>query len=383
MNWRWFVPKNGPCCLILGMSVFIALFAPVHSFANRPTSYKLAHPVTWRYFLPTGEQPGWSTPYWVNLETSVQNVWNKPLTMTNLANGETIDFFADYEQTHAVLELGGAISERLAFSVEVPYAYMGGGFLDQFIDWFHVVVGSSRYRRNIFPTNDYNYSVTTNAVEAMNDEPQRDVSNIKAKLKYWAWKWEGTTPGACSCGFAVAAHGTFATKDNSEGRSGTNGENSYSASWHLGIPMFDQSSIWISSAVTNVENDNVFPNWPRNKWYQMYEFSMDVGITDSIGFILQIRADSPILNENLVRYEDAATDAKEKLDNRRASGWNALVHWRGSQAFGFRFRHSDTSMTQLLLLEDWTWGRFDQTNDRIFVHNAPDVAFTLQTSFGF
>ena len=115
----------------------------------------------------------------------------------------------------------------------------------------------------------------------------------------------------------------------------------------------------------------------------MYEFSMDASITDTLGFIVQVRADSPILNRHLVRYEDATVDLKQKLNNRRATGWNALVHWRGSESFGFRFLHNQTDMTQILIIEDWTVGNFDETSDRIFVNNAPDVAFTVQSSFGF
>ena len=92
--------------------------------------------------------------------------------------------------------------------------------------------------------------------------------------------------------------------------------------------------------------------------------------------------ESPLFDGNQLAIVDSTASEKEFILHRMASGWNSLIHWRGSQSLGFRYR-STNSQLNMLFLEDWGPGTYDENGDDTYVTNAPDVGVALQYAFSF
>lgn len=363
---------------------FICIFAlwlAVTDFAiaAMPTSFRQPHPLNWKHATPVGEMPGWVGDFWTFFEVSNANVWNAPLTMIDRRTGAEYRFEADYEQVSAILELGTALTERLALSLEVPFAFRGGGFLDNIIDGFHVFVGNRRFNRQFYPEDQNKMSTATDGVDYYNDKYKlNNVSNLKPKLKWWLWKWEGKTKGSCPCGLSLSAQVKVPVQDEKFG--GTTGEVDYSGLLHFGIPVGESSAIWLTAAYTRLGDDPSMKGWPRLRTQQMYELDFDIGVNRKWGLLIQGRAQSPFLNKDHLEYYNSSSDPNVIARDRAASGWNALVHWQGAQGFGLRYRPGDTSQINVLFAEDWGFGNYD-ADDGVYSNNAPDFNFIIQSSF--
>lgn len=340
------------------------------------TSYRNAHPIGWMHLLPVGETPGWSHPQWVNIELNHANVWNNEFTMTDRRNGSVYTYKADFEQSSAILELGWALTDELGLSLEIPYANRNGGFLDDFIDQFHVLIGSNRFLRHLNDPFDNDFSVRTDGQERLSSKHGQGVGGHKVKLKWWMWQWKSPTPGVCDCGFSLSAQVKFPTQKRGLGLS--SGSNDYSGLAHLGIPIGTLSGAWFTGAVSKIGNNETFHGWPRRTWLQMYELSLDIGFNKNLGLILQGRTESPLMMREHLNYNYTHSDAEGQKAERIASGWNSLVEWRGSQSIGLRWRWGEGSQVNLLMIEDWGLGDKDERNDKLYVNNAPDVAFISQ-----
>jgi hypothetical protein len=361
--------------------IFIQAFFSISANATAPTSFRQPNPIAWQHQLPTGEMPGWTNPFWFDFEVNTANVWNAPLTMTDKRNNNTYEYTGDYEQTSAILEIGGQIFPRVAFSIEIPYAYRGAGFLDDFIDDFHVAMGNRRFSRNEYPEFQTILSVKTNGEEFYPEQlPLRDVANLKPKLKFWLFKWYGEQEGSCPCGLSVSVQAKIPTVDEKYG--GTTGRADYSYLGHLGVPLFRSSAMWFTGAYTKLGNNPAIQTWPRKKSIQMYELNFDFAVTDGWGILLMGRAESPFLDSRAVGFTDASSDPVIVARNRAGSGFTGLVHWRGTEGLGLRYRSKAGDQTQFLVAEDWGFGNYD-TNDGVYSNGAPDVNFIFQTRFEF
>ncbi|MCB0340940.1 MAG: DUF3187 family protein [Pseudobdellovibrionaceae bacterium] len=366
---------------ILLAFVGFALFFGENSFAVVPTSYRVAHPIGGMHMLPPGEVPGWDNNFWLVYEMSHANIWNAPFTMENLKTGDTLTYTADYEQSYGNLEIGGAITPKIGLSFELPYAYRAGGGLDHMIDAFHLLINSDRYNREFYSTNQMNFSITKNGEEQIVPGSYNEGSgNFKTKLKIWWWKNLGKTKGSCPCGFATSFHVKAPTTTTPS--AWTSGTFDYTFMMHLGIPMGSASAFWWTSSVTHLGENILFEDWPRNDWPQMHEMSYDFAIDKNWGFLMQIRMESPLFDGNQLAIVDSTASEKEFILHRMASGWNSLIHWRGSQSLGFRYR-STNSQLNMLFLEDWGPGTYDENGDDTYVTNAPDVGVALQYAFSF
>lgn len=365
---------------ILFLAMGIGLWgAPLR--ASVPSSYRLPHPVGWMHMLPVGEVPGWQNDFWFQFDAGHSNVWNAPIEMQNIKDGTTYSYNADWAQTYGLLEVGAALTDRVALGIEVPYSHRGGGFLDQTIDSFHVMIGSDRFSRPDYPKNETSFAIGTNGTNYFEEYSYSGTGQIKAKIKFWWWKWLSAAEEICPCGLSTSVQ-VKSPVDRAK-QAFTTGDHDYSALVHFGVPLFSQSALWVTSAVTKLGDNPALAEWPRRKWHQMYELSLDLAIDQKWGFIFQVRAESPILNgENLAIVAEAETD-EEQLIERISSGWNSLVHWRGSEAFGFRYRPGAESQANFLVVEDWGVGPFDERGDRLYVNNAPDVVFLLQYAQSF
>ncbi|MGE4130571.1 MAG: DUF3187 family protein [Bdellovibrionales bacterium] len=344
-------------------------------------SYRNAHPIGWMHLLPVGETPGWSEPRWIDLELNHANVWNNQFSMTDKRTGDVYTYKADFEQSSAIYEFGWALSDSMAFALEVPYANRNGGFLDDFIDQFHVIIGSNRFLRHINDPFGNDFSIQTNGDEHLASQHGQGVGGFKAKLKFWLLKWRSPTPGVCDCGLGFSAQAKFPTQRSSGGLS--SGHNDYSGLVHLGVPMFKYVGVWATAGFTKLGANNNIEGWPRREWAQMYELSIDLGLGPNLGLLLQARTESPILMKEYVNYNYTFTNPEDQAQERIASGWNSLVEWRGSQSIGLRWRWGKGNQINLFMVEDWGLGDKDERNDKLYVNNAPDVAFISQWHFVF
>jgi hypothetical protein len=360
---------------------FINLFFLSFALSAIPTSYTLHHPISWMHLMPVGETPGWESRNWIHSELSHGNVWNAPITLFNNSNNKTLTYQADYSQTHLILEVGGEFSKSWAHSLVIPYAYRGGDGLDSFIDDFHTAFGFDRFNRNQYPEDQSHLSVNVNGEEIINDNSASGISNIKYKIKYWPWQLKGQQ-GQCACGFALSGQAKIPMDGRQRGLS--TGYGDYSLLWHLGIPIFSNSAIWLTSAVTRTEQNPYLEDFPRKKWHQMYELSTEWGLSNSWSFTFQVRMESPFLEKDQLEIVTLLTDQKSRIYERVSSGWNSLVHWRGSESFGFKYTSRSKNQQLLIqIIEDWALGNFDETGDDFYVNNAPDVGFSIQYNLNF
>ncbi len=357
--------------------IFVFIFIVLSGFnaaANKP-SYRLSHPIGWMHQLPVGEAPGWGKSLWFNLELNQGNVWNDEFNLTNDTTGQILTYQADFEQGSVIAEMGFALGKRLAVSVEAPFASRGGGVLDDFIDQFHILIGSERFQRNHNGDFGNRYEVKTSGTGQM-QPTLTAVGNVKLKMKYWMWQWRGSQNGSCECGFALSAQVKAPLAKSTSGWS--SGHYDYSLLAHLGAPLFTNSGVWATAGFTGLGKNDVFKDWPQRRWAQMYELTFDFGFGQKWGFIMQARAESPIMNKGELSYNYTTTDPRGQVAFRIASGWNSLVYWRGSQSLGPRWRSRNGHQINLLLVEDWGVGDHDNRQDNLYVNNAPDVAFVLQ-----
>jgi hypothetical protein len=363
-----------------GLVCLVIAFSAADAFSHR-TSYRNAHPIGWMHMLPVGETPGWSEPQWLNIELNHANVWNNSFEMTDRRTGDVYTYEADFEQSSSILETGWAFGRNLALALEVPYANRNGGFLDDFIDQFHVIIGSNRFLRHLNDRYDNRFSIKTNGEEQLSSQHGQGVGGLKTKLKLWLLQWRSPTPGVCDCGLAVSFQSKFPTQKHGVGLS--SGHNDYSGLLHAGAPLWKYAGIWATAGVTRLgENENL-KGWPRREWLQMYELTLDLGLGPNFGVILQARTESPILRKEDVDYNYTYTEKKDQTSERIASGWNSLVEWRGSQSLGLRWRWGKGSQVNFMIVEDWGLGDKDERNDALYVSNAPDVAFISQWHFVF
>ena len=360
-------------------AICLALFSSA-SFANI-TSFHVGNPVGWMHLLPTGEMPGWTGSAWTNIEISQSNVWNFQFDLKDKRNGNTYTYKADFEQSSAILELGAPISENLAFSLEIPYADRNGGFLDDFIDQFHVMIRTNRFYRDTNPKYGDSFIVQTNGANRMRTDRGQGVGNTKLKLKYWFLKYMSSTPGACDCGMAVSLQAKVPVQRAEFGLS--SGTMDYSALLHVGAPLFKSGAIWATTGVTKLGTNKVFGDWPARHWAQMYELSLDIGIAEGWGLILQGRYESPLFNKEYLGEQYASSSPAEQQIERGSSGWNGLTAWRGSESIGFRYRWGAGSQANFLFVEDWALGTGDGKGQWTYVNNAPDVMFISQFHFVF
>jgi len=261
--------------------------------------------------------------------------------------------------------------------VKIPHSYRSGGSLDSFIDGFHVLLGNRRFNRELYEFDEYHFSVKTNSEEYYTDnEALNGIANVKPKLKYWLWHWENDLmPG----GLAFSLQAKIPTQDDSF--AGTTGEVDYYALMHLGVPLGYQSGMWITGAYSYLSENPSMKDWPVNRNYQMYELSFDFHLVDEWSMGLMARAQSPYLDVDQLRYTDTETDPKQYVKNRTASGWNALVRWRGTEGLGFKYSSTKDSQISFWIVEDWGIGPYDASDD-IYSNGSPDVNLVIQTSIG-
>lgn len=356
----------------------VLISLPAHAIRS---SYRNANPVGWMHLLPVGEMPGWSGEAWSNLEINHANIWNMQANIRDKRTNTIYTYKADFEQSSAILEMGAPISERLALTFEIPYANRNGGFLDDFIDQFHQLIQSDRFLRHLNEEFDNSYVIQKDGVDQLATEKAEGVGAIKAKLKYWIWKWQSPTPGICDCGFALSGQVKMPMQSRKFGLS--SGNNDYSALAHLGVPLGEFSAAWATAAVSKLGPNENFAGWPRRDWQQMYELSLDLAVGPTWGLVLQARTESPLFRKEQLEYQYTYSTEAERNVERVASGWNALTAWRGSQSIGFRYRWGQGSQGNLLFVEDWGTGDKDHRGEKLYTNNAPDIALINQWHFVF
>ncbi|MBX3020961.1 MAG: DUF3187 family protein [Bdellovibrionales bacterium] len=343
-------------------------------------SYHIAHPVGWMYASPVGEMPGWAGKSWFNMEFSQANIWNQEMSVTDRRTGDIYKFKADYEQSTAVITTGFQLTPSLAFSVEVPYANHNGGFLDDFIDQFHVIGNFDRFMRTENGKFDNSFVIQRNGVNQISSPYAEGVGNIRTKLKLWLLQWNSPTPGACQCGFAVSAQAKFPTQNRREGL--TSGRNDYTGTAHLGVPFSGASGAWFTAAVSKNSYNETFSGWPQRQWQQMYELVLRFALDSNFALLITARTESPLFEQKYLKYNYTYTDPVAQDAEREASGWLGLTEWRGSQSAAFVYRWGQGSSVGFSIMEDWGLGDRDSGSWN-YINGSPDVAFITQMHFVF
>ena len=365
---------------LYSMVALFCAFLATPAFASRST-YRNAHPVGWMHLLPVGESPGWPSPVWAEFEINHANIWNMDMTMTDRRTGDVYRYAADFEQSSIIFNMGFQLSERWALSFELPYANRNGGFMDDFIDQFHIAINSDRFLRHLNDGFGNSFTVQKNGENQLASQRSEGLGGAKVKLKWWMWKWLSTSPGACDCGLAFSGQVKFPTQARKFGLS--SGNNDYSGLVHLGIPIGKSSSAKMTAAFTKLGPNDTFGEWPRREWLQMYELALDLGVGSRFGFLLGARVESPLFMQEHLNYNFTYIDQDAQRAERIASGWNSLTAWRGSQNLGFRWRWARGTEANLMIVEDWGTGKRDGRSDWLYVNNAPDVAIVSQWHFVF
>lgn len=340
------------------------------------TSYHSFHPISWLYALPPGESPGWSSNSWVNYEFSQGNIWNLPIELLNTSNSKTLEYTADMGQTSQILEIGTSFGESWSVALESAFVQRNGGLFDHMIDQFHVLIRNERFNREQFPQNETKYSLVTDGEEQINQDTQSGLTHVKLKLKYWPWQWRGRKKASCPCGLAISTQFKFPMGENDAGLSSS--EIDSSLLLHLGAPLFSDSGVWFTAGVTHTPSNPLLDGWPFETLHQMYEITSRFSIGKNWSFVIQMRAESPLMDKDQVAVLNANSEEEIK---QVASSWNALMLWRGTESIGFNYRGQKGSSFQILLIEDFTHGSLESsgTDDSFFVNNAPDLMFLLQS----
>lgn len=338
------------------------------------SSYYLQHPLTWASLLPTGESPGWKTNSWTQVELSEANVWNTDIKLYNYQSEKYIKYVADFEQTSLVLEYGRAINSQWAHSLVLPITYRGGGFLDHFIDQYHIFIHSQRMNRDEYPENRFRLDMSVDDVSLFSTSKRLGVGNVKYKLKYWPWQIKGN---ACACGFSTSLQIKAPVDSYKNGF--TTGEFDYTSLSAIGIPLGNLSAIWFNFALTYVSKNRLTEDWSFRQWHQMYELSIRWGLNSKWNIPLHLRMESPFVRKDYLALVNDTDESYEKYTQRVGASWQSLTQWRGSESIGIQYLASDTQKWDFTLVEDWGFGRYNNTSSRVYLNNAPDVVFR----FGF
>jgi hypothetical protein len=357
-------------------AALMSLILPVVANAQQPTSFKQPHPMNWLHSTPVGETPGWSGQRWYFFELGTSNVWNAPLKMKNTKTNAMYTYEADYEQTTAVLEVGSALTKKIAMSLELPFAHRAGGFLDRPIEEFHDLLGTRNFSREQYDVHRTRFATSTDGVDGYSDKDLTGISNVKPKIKWWAKKCK--TEKSPTCGFAISTQLKIPVQSSRYG--GTTGKLENSVLIHLGFPVFTpRLQFWGSVGYSKLRRDDKMPGWPLIQDHEMYEINFDFAINDRWGLLFSARTESPYLDRKKLEYVDPETRARARSNNRAASGWNSLVRWQGAQALGVRHRKKNRQIN-FQIIEDWGIGSYDSA-DNIYSNGAPDFTFAIQSSW--
>lgn len=303
------------------------------------------------------------------------------MELTNLSNGKTLFYEADFEQSSYIIDTGFQLNPDLAFGVELPYAERYGGELDHLIDETHQVIGTQRFLRFNFPEGRAIFRTGADGEPTVDEAGGRGLSNMTYKLKYWPIKW--TTKSGCPCGIGFSSLLKVPMKSPNKGWSSDSIDSSYFL--HAGVPIGETGGLWASAGFSYLGENKFFKDWPRETYIQIYEAAMDIPLGGDVGLFLQYRLESPFFDKDKLafNYPIRETSEQNRVLRRMSSGWNSLTQWRGYEAIGFRFLLGKDFRGTFLFSEDYNKGDADNNNDFGYVHNAPDVNFAIQLSFGF
>lgn len=330
------------------------------------------------YQLPVGEAPGWTAPFWLDVQASESNVWNRSMRVLDRETGRVFEYEADYQASILVLNAGAQLGEALAFTVELPYMRRHPGNTDRFIEDWHTTFGFFNYLRGEGPRNAARVRVAVDGQETFLDTSAADgLSSVKLKLKHRLFR----TDGVCPCGFSVSLQANLPVNGARRGlSSGTEGTSLLA---HAGFPVGAASGIYFTTGVSVLGNNPVFAEWPVNRVTAMGDLSMDLEVGGGWGFLASLTAYSPWMKSRFDFLPESSDPVGAKRQ-RISSGYNSLFRWRGYQNYGVRYRWGESgSQFSLFLFEDFGFGDYDGRKDITYNNNSPDVLIGTQLSLRF
>jgi hypothetical protein len=112
--------------------------------------------------------------------------WSLGLDITNTLNGESNsqeNLFIDFESYHLRLGLLYGISENWALSIDIPYIYYGGGFLDSAVENWHDTFGLPQGGRPNVANDQFNIFYSRNGMPVIDlDTSSGGLSDIQFAL---------------------------------------------------------------------------------------------------------------------------------------------------------------------------------------------------------
>jgi hypothetical protein len=332
------------------------------------------------HFLPVGEAPGWSQSFWIRSEVSRANIWSTATTVHNLKTMKTLTYETDYEQVAYVLAVGKSLTDWLAFEVEAPFVDRDGGAMDGLIDNFHVNIGVDRFRRNINPPNKRVFRVETAGQSTIDSLQTSGVGHLRFKLKFWPLRWPGSEKSASPYGLGASVQYKQPVDNASGGL--TSGSPDTSALLHLGLPLWGDGSLILTSGYTWLGPNPVFKDWPRHEVIQTHDILADLALGGGWGFVFGVRMESPFMSDTDLKFVHPNVESTDGRYDRMISAYNALVQWRTFETLAIRKRFGDGQEWQVYAIEDLGAGDKDAMGDASFVHNAPDFQAGLRVQFG-
>ncbi|MCC6278496.1 MAG: hypothetical protein IT289_11335 [Oligoflexia bacterium] len=336
----------------------------------------LAHPVGLMHGLQTGQAPGWSATHWFKVSESLSQIWGAPLTMRNKTTLKDLTYESDYEQMLTVANFGLQLHEDWALQVFLPYSSRGGGVFDPTIDRFHIVTGSTRFRRQEYPEGRNRFEVGEDGTSRFTNSKSAGFSNVNFQLRYWPIKIGD--PKKCPCGLGFTLDFKLPLASANTGLS--SGSFDYSFYTHIGAPLGELGGLYFTGGINRFEKNYAFASWPRKETLTFWDLSLDIGLSERWSLLIMFRAQSPLMDVDQLEYIDPELDNYNRILNRMATGHNALVHWRVNESIGVEYRHDERNHFHLIFSEDLSLGRPDDVGVLSYVNHAPDIMATFQYS---
>jgi hypothetical protein len=334
------------------------------SFVSGPKQ----HPIDMMHSLPRGEAPGWSGNFWVESETNIANVWNKPLTIQRKSNGEFLNYVADYEQVAEMLSVGWAVFEDVSVGFETTYVSRNGGFLDHMIDETHKALHMGRFDRTSFPEYQSHMEASTSKSTYSHNEAY-GFTNYVAKGKWWLYRFRSRDPYD---GIALGVRYKMPASDGANGLS--SGDRDISGTFDLGVPLIERSTINLSFAYTRMGDNLFFRDWPRNEWTFMYNLALRVDVGRDWILLGSLSSQTPLLDVSQIDYVPPTGVANIGSAYRSDPGWKGLTEWRTQETLGAQKILDEWNHLSFYFTEDWDMGDRDIIGDWLSINGAPDIS---------
>jgi hypothetical protein len=194
-------------------------------------------------------------------------------------------------------------------------------------------------------------------------------------------KWKNNSD--CECGLGVNFQVKLPLDDGS--RALSSGSVDESLVVNAGIPLWQASSLVLSTGATTTFKNKPFEDWPLYKFQYFFDFAFDFSLSEHWSFIFAGNMYSPFMKLETIEYIDGEPDPDIAAMNKVASGLNGLTQWRAHELWGARYAWGERRSKMILfyIQEDWGLGNINGSRGNLYINGAPDVAIGFKTQLSF